>query len=370
MVVDVIGSHYTTVFNQAVRDRRLYRRARGLLVELLSHRDGYGVSIGMLLKAGPEGKDAVTVALRELERHGYLHREHERDARGRLGEARYYLTDMPNGVEIVAQVPWASPSRHPGDRWESGETARPHSRRSQPKAENPPLDSGPQTPRSEPKSDFPAQAEPAQGNPPHKKNKFKKTNQQNPNPLPPSAHRARESRGGTDAKTVARGEDALLSIARHHPEVHAALAAGTTLADQAPLVGRLLEGGVSREHIREALVGRPYPPPEQRTHSLAALIAARLQQLALLAAAADQARESWTAPSQPASTDATPGRPVAEVIMPRPECPGQDGLCGRPVGAPGELCPHCAGGHGEGLNGSMPHNEATSEEGRQRGCGG
>lgn len=51
MAVDVIGSHYTTVFNEAVRDRRLSRRARGLLVELLSHRDGYGVSIGMLLKA-------------------------------------------------------------------------------------------------------------------------------------------------------------------------------------------------------------------------------------------------------------------------------------------------------------------------------
>ncbi|WP_372350883.1 hypothetical protein [Streptomyces sp. KL116D] len=56
-----------------------------------------------------------------------------------------------------------------------------------------------------------------------------------------------------------------MSIARHHPELHAALATGTTLADQAPLVGRLLAGGVSREHIREALVGRPYPPPEQRT---------------------------------------------------------------------------------------------------------
>ncbi|MFD7780743.1 hypothetical protein [Streptomyces sp. NPDC059753] len=88
-----------------------------------------------------------------------------------------------------------------------------------------------------------------------------------------------------------------MSVARHHPEVHAALATGTTLADQAPLVGRFLEGGVSRERIREALVGRPYPPPQQRTHSLAALVAARLQQLAFLAAASDQARRSWTAPA-------------------------------------------------------------------------
>jgi hypothetical protein len=335
----VIGSHYTTVFNHAVRDRRLTRRARGLLVELLSHRDGYGVSLAMLIKAGPEGKDALTVALRELERNGYLHRERERDPRGRLGEARYYLTDMPDGVEIVAQAPWASP---PSKRREGDETATSRSRRSEPESENPLLDSGLQTPRSEPKSDFPAQVEPAQGNPLHKKNKVKKTNEQNTSPLPPSTQDTRENGGGMDAHTAARGEEALLSIARHHPEVHAALATGTTLADQAPLVGRLLQGGVSREHIREALVGRPYPPPQQRTHSLAALVAARLQQLALMAAAADQARRSWTAPTQPAATKANPQRLAMDPITPKPECPGQDGLCGRPVGAPDELCPRCA----------------------------
>ncbi|MFD0067379.1 hypothetical protein [Streptomyces sp. NPDC056690] len=343
MAVDVIGSHYTTVFNHAVRDRRLTRRARGLLVELLSHRDGYGVSLAMLIKAGPEGKDALTVALRELERHGYLHRERERDPRGRLGEARYYLTDMPDGVEIVAQAPWIPP---PGKRHEGAEAVPSRSRRSAPESENPPLDTGPQTPRSEPKSGLPAQAEPAQGDPLHKKNKLKETNEENTNPLPPSAQDTRENRGGRDAKTAARGEETLLSIARHHPEVHAALATGTTLADQAPLVGRLLQGGVSREHIREALVGRPYPPPQQRTHSLAALVAARLQQLALLAAAADQARRSWTAPPQPTGPEPLPNMPAAAVITPKPECPGQDGMCGRPVGAPGELCPHCAAAPG------------------------
>ncbi|MFF1566909.1 hypothetical protein ACFVY1_25865 [Streptomyces sp. NPDC058293] len=336
MAVDVIGSHYTTVFNHAVRDRRLTRRARGLLVELLSHRQGYGVSLAMLIKAGPEGKDALTVALRELERHGYLHRERERDPRGRLREACYYLTDMPDGVEIVAQAPWASP---PGKRHEGTEAVLPRSRRSAPESENPPLDSGLQTPRSEPKSGFPAQAEPAQGDPLHKKNKVKKTNEENTNPLPPSAQDTRENGGGRDAQTAARGEETLLSIARHHPEVHAALATGTTLADQAPLVGRLLQGGVSREHIREALVGRPYPPPQQRTHSLAALVAARLQQLALLAAASEQARRSWTAPPQP--TEASSTTLNAAMITPKPECPGQDGLCGRPVGAPGALCPRC-----------------------------
>ncbi|MFE2991446.1 hypothetical protein [Streptomyces sp. NPDC059262] len=149
---------------------------------------------------------------------------------------------------------------------------------------------------------------------------------------------------------AARGEQALLSIARHHPEVHAALATGTTLADQAPLVGRLLQSGVSREHIREALVGRPYPPPQQRTHSLAALVAARLQQLALLAAASEQARRSWTAQPQPTGPEPIAHTSATAAITPKPECPGQDGMCGRPVGAPGELCSRCAAAAQPGPN--------------------
>ncbi|NEB75972.1 hypothetical protein G3I40_12175 [Streptomyces sp. SID14478] len=340
MAIDVIGAHYTTVFNQAVRDCRMSRRARGLLVELLSHRDGFGISLTMLLRNGPEGKDALSAALRELEQHGYLRRERERDARGRLGEARYYLTDMPEGLEIVAQAPWPrfpeDSERPDGDDAPLGARRR----RSAPEPENPPLDESGQTPRSEPKADFPAQAEPAQGNPPPKKTTFKKTSQQNTNPLPPSASRPHAREASAHAAAVARGEQALLSIGRHHPELHAALATGNTLADQAPLVGRLLESGVSREHIREALVGRPYPAPHERTHSLAALVSGRLKQLAHLAAA-DRSREQAPAPGPPVATGPpTDGTKVGTVAI-RHECPGQDGLCGRPVGAPGELCPIC-----------------------------
>ncbi|MGP3777039.1 hypothetical protein ACTWJ8_40025 (plasmid) [Streptomyces sp. SDT5-1] len=340
MAVDVLGAHYTTVFNQAVRDQRLSRRARGLLVELLSHRDGYGISLAMLVKNGPEGKDALTSALHELETHGYLHRERERDARGRLGETRYYLTDMPQGAEIIAQAPWDT-----GLAPAAG-TAGTRSRRSEPEPGNPPQAEPDQNAWSEPKSDFPAQAAPAQAEPPHKKTNRKKTKRQNPNPLPPSGQAPRHGRdGGQSQEVSARGESVLLSIARHHPELHSALATGSTLADQAPLVGKLLEAGVSREHIREALVGRPYPPPQERTHSLAALVAARLQHLKRVAVAAEHARSAWNqpAPVEPATPAPHPDLDVA--VPPKPECPGQDGLCGRPVSAPGDLCPRCQSDH-------------------------
>ncbi|MCQ4210422.1 hypothetical protein [Streptomyces longispororuber] len=350
MARDVLGAHYTTVFNQAVRDRRLSRRARGLLVELLSHCAGFGVSLATLLRNGPEGRDALTAALRELEEHGYLHRVRERDPQGRLKETRYDLTDMPDGIEITAKAPWTPPQQGAGTPPENAAATGARSGTSRPTPEQESLDEYPQTRRSQPKSDLPAQAEPTQVNPTPKKNKyFKKTNQQNTNPLPPSPPGTHERTNnthdthGTDRATAARGARVLLSIARHHPELHAALATGTTLADQAPLAGRLLEGGVSREHLREALIGRPYPPPGQRTHSLAALVAARLRHLARLAATADRSRTEREAPAPADDADSIEHAytPEAGPIAPRPECPGQDGLCGRPVGAPGELCPQC-----------------------------
>lgn len=108
IAADVIGRNFTQVFNAAIRDRRLSRRARGLLFELLSHRNGYGVSVPALVAAGPEGREAIRSALTELERYGYLHRAQERDPKtGRLGEAVYEVTDMPEGLTLEAAAPWS-----------------------------------------------------------------------------------------------------------------------------------------------------------------------------------------------------------------------------------------------------------------------
>ncbi|MCX5441239.1 hypothetical protein [Streptomyces sp. NBC_00063] len=67
MAVDVIGSHYTTVFNEAVRDRRLSRRARGLLVELLSHRDATASRSGCSSRLGEW--DMVMATLQAVREH-------------------------------------------------------------------------------------------------------------------------------------------------------------------------------------------------------------------------------------------------------------------------------------------------------------
>ncbi|WP_371793772.1 hypothetical protein OG285_38440 [Streptomyces sp. NBC_01471] len=154
MAADVLRRDFATIYNRALRDKRLSRRARGLLAEILTHQDGFGVSMASLLANGPEKEHALTSALHELERYGYLHRERVRNELGQLGDTVFQITDMPDGLLIGAQAPWKAPEENP---------------RSEPDPENPGLEAGEENPRSEPDCDFPSQADPSQGNPAHKK---------------------------------------------------------------------------------------------------------------------------------------------------------------------------------------------------------
>ena len=85
--------NYTIVPNEWARDVRLTRRARGLLVELLSHREGWEASILGLSRQGREGRDSVRAAVQELERYGYLERQQAFDAGGRFTRGTYILRD-------------------------------------------------------------------------------------------------------------------------------------------------------------------------------------------------------------------------------------------------------------------------------------
>ncbi|MEU8623195.1 hypothetical protein [Streptomyces sp. NPDC048623] len=158
MAADVLGRDFVTIYNRALRDRRLSRRAKGLLAEILTHRDGFGVSEASLVAAGPEGRDAIRTALTELERYGYLHRYQERDELGRLGEAVFEVTDMPEGLLIGAEAPWEEP-----------ESPSKQSRRSEPSPENPSTVDTEENRRSEPSPEKPSTADPSTVNPLHKK---------------------------------------------------------------------------------------------------------------------------------------------------------------------------------------------------------
>ena len=84
---------FTRIPNEWVRDRRLSRRARGLLAELMSHALGWRTTVASLAENGPEGRDAIRSALAELRECGYLTLMVRQAAGGRLDGQDYVLTD-------------------------------------------------------------------------------------------------------------------------------------------------------------------------------------------------------------------------------------------------------------------------------------
>lgn len=89
----VFEDSYTQIPNSWMRDTRLSRKARGLLAELMTHREGWEVTIDGLSDAGPEGKDAIRSGIKELEDHGYLTRRRARSDGGTFGGIDYELSD-------------------------------------------------------------------------------------------------------------------------------------------------------------------------------------------------------------------------------------------------------------------------------------
>ncbi|MEZ5152155.1 helix-turn-helix domain-containing protein [Rhodococcus zopfii] len=128
--------NFTIVPNTWARDRRLSRRARGLLIELMSHRAGWTTSVAALAKTGTEGEAAIKSAIKELETIGYLERHVVTDKQGRRDGIRYVITNPPEPE---------NPSSDP-----SGEN-RPMD--DDPSGENRPMDGGETAGR--PSGDFP-----------------------------------------------------------------------------------------------------------------------------------------------------------------------------------------------------------------------
>ncbi|MGX7727570.1 helix-turn-helix domain-containing protein [Rhodococcus sp. 5G237] len=85
--------NFTIMPNEWARDARLTRRARGLLLELLSHREGWEISVNSLVNNGQEGRDAIRKTIQELEEHGYLMRRQGRDDNNRFGSTNFILCD-------------------------------------------------------------------------------------------------------------------------------------------------------------------------------------------------------------------------------------------------------------------------------------
>jgi hypothetical protein len=101
---------WTGVDNAAARSRRISFRAKGLLLELLSYPQDNSITIAKLAgwsadakKNGfvAEGREALQMAMRELEREGYVVHVKRRNDRGQW-ETTTYVSAMPEALSQVA----------------------------------------------------------------------------------------------------------------------------------------------------------------------------------------------------------------------------------------------------------------------------
>ncbi|OIJ88175.1 hypothetical protein BIV25_37375 [Streptomyces sp. MUSC 14] len=308
------ADQFTQIANGLFRDARLSFKAKGLFGLISTHRDGWRMTVTDLARRGRDGEAAVKSGLKELQRHGFLLRERERNSDGTLGAAAYFITDLPSL----------------------------------------------QNSRSQPMSGFPPVDNPTSVNRPTKNTKRKKTNKQNTSPLRPCLSEATRASGRTDGPDTPKPQPAvpavptademhpgiqlLLEIGAARPEL---LLTGQALTHQGRVVTVMLEVGWSSEQLRHVIAGRPLPTPVRT--SVGAIIAARLRAAQAYPPPATAAgphdapshREPFEPPArQPSAAPAA--RTVSDALTYRAlvECSG----CGCPGTAPGEdLCPACLG---------------------------
>lgn len=95
---------FTQVPNSWLRDELLSLRAKGLLAQLMSHSDGWSVTIQGLASFNGCGRDAIRSAVRELEEAGYLTRRQDRSEGGEFSET-IWDTSEPGTVIPVTDYP-------------------------------------------------------------------------------------------------------------------------------------------------------------------------------------------------------------------------------------------------------------------------
>lgn len=89
------NTNYTVMSNYHLRDKNLSLKSKGLLSMILSLPDDWDYTLKGLVSLGNDGISAVSAAVSELEKYGYITRERERLDNGRLGGMIYHIYESP-----------------------------------------------------------------------------------------------------------------------------------------------------------------------------------------------------------------------------------------------------------------------------------
>lgn len=92
---------FTQIPNSWLRDERLSLRSKGLLGQLLSHSNGWSVTMRNLATLNGCGRDAIRSAVRELEEAGYLIRRQDRSEGGEFSEAIWETSEPVTGLPVT-----------------------------------------------------------------------------------------------------------------------------------------------------------------------------------------------------------------------------------------------------------------------------
>lgn len=90
---------YTVVSNNIFKDRTLSAKAKGILVEMLSLPEDWDYTLKGLTYLFSDGLDSIRKGIQELEEHGYVVRQRMRDEKGRLGGTEYVIYETPRKAE-------------------------------------------------------------------------------------------------------------------------------------------------------------------------------------------------------------------------------------------------------------------------------
>ena len=90
-------TNYTCLPNEAIRDKRLSFKARGLHHLLMSYPNDWEVNIAHLCgESGKDGRTSIRSAINELEEYGYIQKSQERSEFGTFGNFEYIVSDLPS----------------------------------------------------------------------------------------------------------------------------------------------------------------------------------------------------------------------------------------------------------------------------------
>lgn len=105
-VIKVVkNSNYTVMSNYHLRDMNLSNKTRGLLATMLSLPPNWNFTIEGLSAICKDGIDGIRTQLKELEEYGYLVRSRQRNEKGQLKGADFFIYEEPQKNEPIGEKP-------------------------------------------------------------------------------------------------------------------------------------------------------------------------------------------------------------------------------------------------------------------------